>query len=952
MGPFEVRVGERKVHIPRRRERALLAVLALEPGKAVSAERLTDLLWADDPPTASAAVLRTHVSRLRTAVPTDLAVIERQGAGYALLVAPERVDAHRFRALLTAGADTDDPTSRADLLHAALRLWRGPALGDLGPDLADRLCRGLRESRLDALDLRVEADLALGRHREVIPELHALVADAPERERFTAHLMLALHRDGRRTEALAAYADRRQVLADEFGIDPGPDLQARHEQVLRDDPALALALPGEPTGPNTLPYGVADFTGRDAEIAELLDLAGASPLAITTIDGMAGVGKTALALHVAHQLTAQFPDGQLFLDLHAHSGYQSPSEPGTALERLLHTVGVPADAVPGRLDERAALWRSRLAGRRMVIVLDNAASADHVRPLLPGAPGCLVLVTSRRRLTGLSGAAPLSLEPLPPADASAFVRRVVRRAEAEPAPVAEMVELCGHLPLAIRVASARLLHRPSWTVAHLADRLRGERDRLAELAAEDLGVGAAFALSYHHLDTDQRRMFRLLGTHVAADIDVYAAAALVNLSVEKAELLLESLLDVHLLTQRTHGRYAWHDLLREYAAGVAAAEETPECLDRAAGRLLDFYLFTSDVANQVLMPSREPGPSPLTTRPGDHPRFDSHLAATDWFHAEQANLVAAVLSAPARRRPAHAGAITRNMAMYLINGGHLDAHLATHTVAIDQAKLAGDTAAETIALLNLATGCWMSDRYQLAVDPLTRALELTRAAGDRFRETVALNRLSVLHHSLGDSTKAMDLAREALAVAKESGNPREEIFAEWTLSALHCEQGRPAEALASGERVLEIAHRIGEKMWEVSGHIRVANATARLDGDPWPIFAKAMELGRLINDPMHVAEALVDQADCHLLRADPQAALADATEAIDLISQGSRPSVTSAANGTLARAHLALGNPDLARKHATLALVAAAGVGHVRLREKAESTLAALNEHYPRTPHG
>ncbi|SDI08655.1 DNA-binding transcriptional activator of the SARP family [Actinokineospora alba] len=945
LGPFEVRVGERKVLIPRRRERALLAVLALEPGKAVSADRLTDLLWEADPPAASAAALRTHVSRLRTALPAELAVIERQGAGYALLVDPERVDAHRFRTLLAAGADADDATTRADLLHAALRLWRGPALGDLGPELGERLCRGLRESRLDALDLRVEADLALGRHRAVIPELHALITEAPERERFTAHLMLALHRDGRRTEALAAYADRRQVLADEFGLDPGPELRARHEQVLRDDPALALVLPQEPKGPNTLPYGVADFTGRDAEIAELLDRVAAGNAAISAIDGMAGVGKTALALHVAHQVTAEFPDGQLFLDLHAHSGNQGPVEPGAALERLLHTVGVPADAVPARLEERAALWRSRLAGRRMVIVLDNAASADHVRPMLPGAPGCLVLVTSRRRLTGLAGAAPLSLEPLPADEAAALVRRMVGRAEAEPAPVAELVGLCGHLPLAIRVASARLLHRPSWTVGHLVDRLRGERDRLAELAAEDRGVAAAFALSHHQLDTDQRRMFRLLGTHVGADIDVYAAAALVDLPVEKAELLLESLLDVHLLTQRTHGRYAWHDLLREYAAWVAHAEETPECLDHAAGRLLDFYLFTSELANQVLMPSREPGPSPLTTTPADHPDFEGHPAATKWFNAERANLVAAVLAAPALGRAAYAWAITRNMAMYLISGGHLDAHLATHTVAIDQARLAGDTGAEAIALLNLATGCWMSDRYRLAIDPLTRALELTRAAGDRFRETVALNRLSVLHHSLGDSAKAMDLAREALAIAQESGNPREEIFAEWTLSGLHCEQGNPAEALAGGERVQQIAGRVGESMWEIAGRIRRANATAHLGGDPWPIFTEAVEIGRRIGDPMHVAEALVAQAECHLLRTDPHAALAAATEAIDLISQGSRPSVTSAAHGALASAHLALGNLATAREHAELALAAAAGVGHVRLREKAESTLVALENH-------
>jgi len=944
LGPFEVHVGARKVHIPRRRERALLAVLALDPGKAVSTDRLADLLWDADPPTGSTAALRTHVSRLRTAVPAELAVIERQGPGYALVVDPDRVDAHRFRGLLAAARASSDPVVRSDLLGSALRLWRGPVLGDLGPDLTDRLGGGLVEARFDAMDLRAEADLRLGRHRERIPELRALVAEAPERERFTAHLMLALHRDGQRTEALAVYTAFREALATDFGLDPSPSLRDRHAQILRDDPALMRAAPDESDAPNTLPYAVADFTGRDSEIAELLGRLDGGTATISTIDGMAGVGKSALALHVAHRLAPEFPDGQLFIDLHAHTGPRSPVEPGAALERLLHTIGVPADAVPARLEDRAALWRSRLSGRRMVVVLDNAASAEHVRPLLPGTAGCLVLITSRRRLTGLAGATPLSLEPLPADDAGALVRRVVDRAAAEPAAVAELVALCGHLPLAIRIASARLLHRPSWTVEHLVRRLHGERDRLAELAVEDRGVAAAFALSYRQLDTDQRRMFRLLGTHVGPDIDAYAAAALVDLPVEKTELLLESLLDVHLLGQHTPERYVWHDLLREYAAGIAEAEELSAALDQASGRLFDYYLFTSDLANLVLMPSRERGSTPLGNPPADHPTFDGHTSAINWFCAERANLVGTVLTAATLGRGPHAWAITRNMASYLMIGGHIDAHLATHAVAVEQARLAGDAAAETISLINLATGCWVSDRYALAEEPLTRALTLTRADGDRFHEAIALNRLAALRHSLGEPEQAIDLARAGLLAAADGGNAREEIFAEWILSDLYCEQGRHAEALASGERVVEIANRVGEWMWGMSGLIRVANATARLGGDPWAIFAEALEIGARIDDPLHTAEALVVQAECHLLLGDPKSALTVATDATNLIRDGARPSLSSAANRVLACAHLALGDRVTARAHAEVALAAAAGIGNVFLRVKAETALAAVNQ--------
>ena len=941
--------------IGRRRERCLLAVLALEHGRTVPVERLVELLWDDEPPRAAVSALRTHVSRLRSAVPAGLASIEAHAGGYALRIEPDRVDHHRFHDLVAEGQAATEPAARAAAFSAALDLWRGPALAGLSDDPAiARLCQGLEEARLDALDHRVEADLALGRHRDLVPELLALEQARPERGRFTAHLVLALHRGGRKTEALAAYERHRRLLGDDFGLDPGPELRLLHERVLRDDPALDLvqdAVVHEPEMPDSLPYDVPDYTGRSADIeADLCERVATGGVTIATIDGMAGVGKTAFALHVAHRLADRYPDGRLFVDLHGHSPGHPPVEPAACLETLLRAVGVPAEGIPASTDERAALWRSRLAGRRVLIVLDNVADAARVRPLLPGAPGCLVLITSRRRLPGLAGAVPVSLDVLSTADAAALFTKVVPRAAAEPAAVAEVVALCGGLPLAVRIAAARLLHRPLWTVQQLAERLRGQRDRLAELAVDDQGVSAAFALSYDQLDVDQQRVFRLLGCHPGSDLDARSAAALTGLPVERAERVVESLLDVHLLLQRHPGRYLLHDLVAVYARQLASTEEPTV---RAAGvrRLLDYYLAMSARVGQVLVP----GLLPEDTGPPRVAEFADHADANRWCEAELPNLVAAVRHAAAIGLGGHAWLIPRNLTMFLLVSGHFDDNVTMHTLAIDQARRAGEPVVEVVALINLGTGYLLNDQYRAALDHLTTALGLARALGDRAREAGALARIAALHQSLGDPDRAIAHARAALEAAVDGDTPREECFALWVLSTVYAWRGAHPESLEAGERVVTVARRVGDALWEQDGLVRVAAATARLGDHDTALasFAEALDITRRLEDRGHEVEALLELAAAHLRHGTTVEALSRADAAAAIVRLGCRPSLAAATDNMLAEIHLTLADTNrtahirVARTHAERARAVAESIENAPQRLRAEATLRATEPTAP-----
>ncbi|MEV4760135.1 BTAD domain-containing putative transcriptional regulator [Micromonospora sp. NPDC049559] len=930
-GADAARLGSRK-------QRLTLAVLLCHAGEVVSADRLVQALWDDDPPRTAYDNLRLYVYKLRQVVGRD--TIRRFPAGYLLDLPHGELDLHRFDDLVHSGdqAVRRGATGTAARRYGeALALWRGPAYGDLAehPALRDEANR-LYESRLTVLGKRIDADLALGRHAEIVAELTTLAARHPLRERLQGQLMLALYRAQRQADALAVFARAREVLADELGVDPGPALTALHERILRADPALAE--PGHPLadgppagaaagtdraggtghrpgaagrgsdgsggagrsgGPgaagrgsdgsggagrsgaertggngdrggaessNTLPRDVPDFTGRQEELDRLLAVldtgrgeAGAA-VVISAIDGMAGIGKTALAVRAAHRLAGDYPDAQLFVDLHAHTADQQPRDPAAALDLLLRSLGVPAEQIPDGVDQRAARWRAELAGRRALVVLDNAASAGQVRPLLPGTPGCLVLVTSRNRLVDLEAAQTLALDVLPPAEAAALFARIVgeQRSRAEPAAVDEAVALCGRLPLAIRVAAARLRHRRGWSVAHLVERLRDTRYRLRELQAGEHDIAAAFDLSYRQLDAAHRRLFRLLGLHPGPGVDPYAAAALAGTPPRETERLLEDLLDVHLLQQDGPDRYHFHDLVREYAKQRAEAEEPPERRRAAITRLADHYLGTVRQAVAYIYPNdAEVVPAP-DGRDAVPRTFDGYEQALAWCDRECANLVAIVRGAAEQELLGHAWQLPRLLWSYFYLRKRWADWLDAVRVGLAATRALGDRAGEGQLLNNLGIVHDGLSQHQAALEAYRRALVLCREVEDRRGERAALINLGVTYRRLGRFDDALSGYHQALAMCRANGDRRGEVVVLMNIGNVHNDLRRHAEALRCLREALAMGREIGDRNAEGRAHTSLGETFRHL-GDHAASrehLERAVETLRTAGDRWGSAEAL------------------------------------------------------------------------------------------------
>ncbi|WP_405149968.1 NB-ARC domain-containing protein [Sphaerisporangium sp. NBC_01403] len=704
LGTLEARSGSnRLVRLGAAKQRALLAVLLLNVNRPVHVDRLVEALWPQRPPRTAAVALRTYVSALRRVLgltdPADAPLLSTVPGGYQMRLSPADLDLLTFEELVAQGQQAmagGRPVLAAERLRRALGLWRGRPFEDvaLDPRLGAELIR-LEERKAAAQETWIDAQLALGNHGDLLAELGELVAEQPLRERLRAQWMLALYRSGRQAEALRAYRDLRGQLVRELGVEPSPPLQRLHRQILTGHPDLAPpvvgagARPGPPPVPRQLPRDIPSFTGRAAELARLralvhqADRPGAP--VIGAIDGMAGVGKTTLAVHAAHRLAGGFADGQVFVDLHGFTQGVSPVYPADALEQLLRSLGVPGEQIPHDLDARAALYRSRLAGKRVLILLDNAAEEAQVRPLLPGAPGCLTLVTSRRRLTGLEDVRPLSLDVLPRGDAlalftsSAGERRVAGQ---PPELLTEIVELCGRLPLAIRIAAARLRGRPGWTPAHLADRLRDHQHRLGELEVGRLSVTATMDLSYHHLSPGRQGMYRLLGLHPGPDIERHAAAALAGTTPQHASRLLDDLVDAHLLHEPVPGRYCFHDLLRAHATATLADEDTDADRRTALTRLFDHYIHTASAAMGLAHP-HEPGhPPPVRTPAGPAQALHDQARAVEWLDAELTNLLATVVHAARHGWPAHALHLSATLDRHLRTRAHYTYARTLHSNAL------------------------------------------------------------------------------------------------------------------------------------------------------------------------------------------------------------------------------------------------------------------------------
>jgi DNA-binding SARP family transcriptional activator/tetratricopeptide (TPR) repeat protein len=908
LGPVRADARSGPVDLGARRHRFVLAVLALQANQPVSLTRLIELCWAQDPPRTAEHAVMVCVSRLRAAfaaagVPADEARVVRHGSGYLLRIDRDRVDAHRFQALLERARREADDARRVALLDEALGLWRGPALDGTAPaEVLDPLRRGLDEARRSAREDRGEAQLRRGRHWELLEELSGRVDAEPFRERVVGQYMLALYRCGRIEEALGAYRRFRERLAGELGVEPGRELRDLHQAVLRRDPGVAApqAPPGPPPAPAgnrlvpaQLPPAVAGFVGRGAELAWLAALLPerpdpGAPILISAVTGGAGVGKTALAVQFAQQVRDRFPDGQLYVNLRGY-GPGAPVPPATVLGHFLRALAVPGDQVPVDVDAATALYRSILAGRRVLVVLDNAGTAEQVRPLLPGTPGCAVVVTSRDRLSGLvaqDGARRMLVDPLGPAEAYALLADVLgeARVDAERAAAAELAELCARLPLALRIAAANLADQPGRRVAHYVAELRSG-DLVGALAIDgdpQASVRPAFDLSVDALPAAERRLFRLVGCAPAVDVTPAAAAALAGCTADEARRALDRLATAHLLEPRGDGRYGVHDLLRRYAAGLDAGADADADRDAATRHLLAHYLAHADAAARLRYPQMQR--LPAAAPPAGSP-FSDAAAALSWLDAERANLVGAARHAASAGPRPMAWLLADALRGYLWLYHHIPEWLAVSEAARTAAEADDDLPGQALANLSLAQARRRSGGADEAVAHYLDAADLAKRADWTEGAAAALTSLADLYRNQGRLEEAVEVCLRACAEYAGTGMGNGRAAAHGNLGHIYLDLGRLPEAdhhyRASLRICAELPSTTAGEAYVLAGLGTVCHLTGRGD-EGRELHERGLAAARAGGDRQGEANALHVAAVAHLDagRTDAAAELAAAAVAL------------------------------------------------------------------------
>lgn len=967
LGPVEVQVDEGWSSISAPKLRTVLAVLLLRAGEVVSTEQLMGEVWPDDPPARAFNLISGYVHKLRRLIgDPDGRVVMTHSPGYQMVVPADDVDAHRFTRLAAEGRQilfTGDSQGAAGLLGEALGLWNGSrALPDVPPSsLVSAEGSRLEEARIEALELRITADLGCGRQAQVVAELRRLLADHPLREGLWALLMRALYSSGRQAEALEAFTQARETIAEELGVDPSAELRQLHEQMLRADagpgsqssatkttaadspftasPPAAQARPAPPGGeagqslgtpgrppaatgfiPSALlsqvaqlPADISDFTGRVEHVERLRDLLAGpgrpdSPgaVVVAAVIGAGGLGKTTLAVHAAHLLRRHFPDGQLYANLRGAS--PQPAAPSDVLARFLRDLGMDPARIPAGEEERAAQFRSWVTDRKVLIVLDDAKDAAHVRPLLPGSASCAVLVTTRSRMPDLAGSRFVDLDVLDSAEAWDMFGGIIgrSRAEAEPEATEEVLTACAGLPLAIRIAGARLAARGGWSVRTIATRLADERRRLDWLRTGDLAVRACFEVSFSSLPRpdgdglDPAHAFRMLGLWQGPTIGLTAAAALLGEPEEDVADALEVLVDAQLLQAPAPDRYRFHDLLRAYAAERASAEEPEQACAAAVRRLLDWYLYSVAAMASIVSPNRDQVPLDPPDATFQPMGFAAPGQALNWCEIERANLVAATQQAAACGLDAVAWKLPVTALSFFNRRTYRAEWVTTHRVALASARRAGDRAAEAWVLNSLgivyaqqglpeAIACFeqaltirreagdqrgeaqaannLANTYLLLrrfdeLEPFQQALAIQRRLGYRFGEAVALNNLGEAYRQLGRLDESISCLHQAGQIFSAMGDARGEGYAWHYLGQAYLESGRIDEALDHLTRALRVRRAGGERLAEAQTlrQLGRAHRAADLPEDARQSWARALSLFEALDDQAQAGEVRAELA--------------------------------------------------------------------------------------------
>lgn len=928
LGPLRVWRGETPVDLGPVQQRVVLAVLALQAGRPVGRQQMINAVWGEAPPRNAVNLVQRHVSGLRRAleperpghVPSGL--LAWTDVGYLLTVPSGALDLDVFESKLSharAVRAAGQLREAAEVLHSALGLWRGPACDGLSSPFLDAQADRLEETRISVLEERIELDLAIGVHADLIAELRDLVAEHPLRERLHGLLMLALYRVGRQADALAAFRNARRQLREELGVEPAAPLQRLHQQILAADPQLVVAIAADHTAdasamtgaqrplPAQLPHQIPDFTGRHAELDRLDALAAhdregtGTSVVITSISGTAGVGKTALAVHWAHRVREGFPDGQLYVNLRGFDPTGSAVKPAEAIRGFLDAFGVTPQQIPTSLEAQTALYRSLIAGRRVLILLDNAADEDQVRPLLPGSPGCLVIVTSRNELPGLivtEGAQPVLVDLMSVPEARQLLSRRIGedRMAAEAQAIDSIIALCARLPLALMLVAARAATHPGFRLSALAAELSDVGGSLDAFDSEDqaTNVRAIFSWSYQRLSVSGQRLFRLLGLHFGPDVSIPAVASLAGMPKAQVRHAVAELTRAHLVSERIPGRFAFHDLLRAYATEVAYNHDPDDYRYTARYRVLDYYLHSAYRADEVLHRHRDRPFTPAGVSPGVTPESPAdQKQALAWFESEHAVLLAALRQATGF--DTHVWQLASALASYFKHQGHWRDWRDSQILALDASRRLSDKRAQALSHSLLGSALVQLGIYDQARTHLQHALDMFGELGDNAGQAYAHHSLLPMLERQGLYEEALPHAQQALTLFKAAGQDVDRARALNAVGWFHAHLGDYEQALVCCQPALDVQQEIDDRFGQAETYDSLGYAHSHLghQQEATTCYQRAIDLYDELGDRYNVADTLVALGDAHQAFRDSESARIAWQRALTIFEQLNHPRADS-----------------------------------------------------------